>query len=183
MAPIIPSTFVADWIARVGRDRPRAAAALDIACGRGRHTALLAASGFRAFGVDVRLDALADAAATIARSRRSLLLWCADLEHYPLPRERFHLVVVSRYLQRDLFPSIRAAVARGGYVVYETFTRNQLALGVGPTSSDHLLEPGELQGYFGDWETAFYEEVTAPEAVARLVGRRPAVSDPYRIRV
>jgi hypothetical protein len=82
------------------------------------------------------------------------------------------VVVVTRYLQRDLFPSIRSMTTRGGVVIYETFTLNQLSLGFGPTSPDHLLEPGELARRFDGFEVLFYEEVTAPEAVARIVARR-----------
>jgi tellurite methyltransferase len=99
--------------------------------------------------------------------------WCADLTQYRLPREVFEVVVVTRYLQRDLFASIRDAVTPDGVVVYETFTVNQRALGAGPTSPDHLLQPGELRERFSVFEVVFYEEVSAPEALARLVARRP----------
>ena len=93
---------------------------------------------------------------------------------YPLPAAAFDLVVVTRYLQRDLLPSLRAAVKPGGYVVYETFTVLQRALGTGPTSPDHLLEPGELRGFFDGWDVVFSEEVAAPEALARIVARKRA---------
>ena len=85
--------------------------------------------------------------------------WCADLTMYPLPAAAFDLVVVTRYLQRDLFPSLRDAVRPGGCIVYETFTVLQRALGTGPTSPEHLLEPGELRGFFDGWDVLFSEEV------------------------
>ncbi len=53
----------------------------------------------------------------------------------------------------------------------ETFSTGPSALGTGPTSSDHLLEPGELRRAFDGFEVLFYEEVTAPEAVARIAAR------------
>jgi hypothetical protein len=56
--------------------------------------------------------------------------------------------------------------------VYETFTVRQRALGTGPTSPDHLLREGELRGYFDNFEIVCYEEVSSPEAVARLVARK-----------
>ena len=89
-----------------------------------------------------------------------------------LPRETFDLVLVTRYLQRDLFPGIRDALRPGGIVLYETFTTNQRRLGVGPTSPDHLLEPGELARHFDGFEMLFYEEVLVA-AVARIVARKP----------
>jgi 2-polyprenyl-3-methyl-5-hydroxy-6-metoxy-1,4-benzoquinol methylase len=141
--------------------------------GRGRHAGLLAAAGFQVFGVDVRIEAVRDAVARAAKQHLAVRGWVADLTQYPLPRSAFDLVVVSRYLQRDLFPAIREAVTRGGVVMYETFTENQRALGRGPTSPDHLLNVGELRRRFDGFDVLFYEEVARPEAVARIVARRP----------
>ena len=140
--------------------------------GRGRHALVLARSGFAAFGVDRRLDALQDAAARLEQSGYRLRAWCADLTVSALPRTRFELVIVTRYLQRDLFASLKDALVPGGAIVYETFTERQLAHGRGPTSPDHLLRVGELRTYFRDFDVLFDEEVDEPEAVARIVALR-----------
>lgn len=170
---IIPSAFVDDWVARLAGVVPAPRRALDLAMGRGRHALPLARAGYRTFGVDVSLDAVRDAMMTAAADGVIVRAWCADLTEHPLPTARFELVVVSRYLQRDLFPALRAAVARGGAIVYETFTTAQRALDTGPRSADHLLEPGELLREFQSFDVLFYEEIATPEAVARLVARRP----------
>lgn len=141
--------------------------------GRGRHALMLAERGFSVFGVDVRFDALQDAAHAAVANNRLLHVWCADLTGYPLPVARFELVVVTRYLQRDLFPALGAALVPGGVILYETFTEAQRALGRGPQSPDHLLHAGELRQRFAGLEILFYEEVVAPEAVARLAARLP----------
>ena len=141
--------------------------------GRGRHALMLAERGFTVFGVDVRLDVLQDAASSAHAAKRRLRVWCADLTDYPLPTDCFELVVVTRYLQRELFPALRASLAPGGTILYETFTEAQRALGRGPTSPDHLLRVGELKTRFAGLDVLFYEEVVEPEAVARLVARRP----------
>ena len=146
--------------------------ALDVAMGRGRHALLLAAHGYRVFGVDVELDAVRSAMHEAAKRNLPLHAWCADLTVVPLPRARFDLVVVTRYLQRDLVGTIRESVTPGGIVIYETFTVAQRSLGFGPRSPDHLLEPGELRHWFEGFEILFYEEVVAAEAVARIVARR-----------
>src|SRR5262249_44553461 len=72
--------------------------------------------------------------------------------------------------QRDLFPALQQSVKPGGFLLYETFTTAQRQLNTGPTSPDHLLEPGELRTRFAvpGWEVRFYEETRGPEAVARL---------------
>lgn len=142
--------------------------------GRGRHTGILVDAGFRVFGVDNRFDAVKDAIGK-ARGRSWVLRgWVADLTVFPLPRERFDLIIVTRYLQRDLFPALKAALTPDGAIVYETFTEAQRALLCGPTSPDHLLKPGELRAFFPDFDVQFYEEVTEPEAVARLVAFKRA---------
>ena len=166
-----PVGLVSTWAGTLARAWPMPRA-LDVAMGRGRHALQLAELGYRVFGVDARLDAVL--AAVREAARRSLVVrgWCADLTASPLPPSRFELVVVARYLQRDLFAAIRNTVVEGGVVIYETFTWHQRAHGVGPTSPDHLLEPGELRRRFEGFEVMFYEEVTAPEAVARIVARR-----------
>ena len=80
---------------------------------------------------------------------------------------------MARYLQRDLFRALHDALTPGGVVIYETFTHAQRALSRGPTSPEHLLRSGELRAAFEDFEVIFYEEVLDPEAVARIVARRP----------
>jgi hypothetical protein len=142
--------------------------------GRGRHAEALARSGYRVFGVDLRIDAVRRARARAARDGFVLRGWVADLTEYPLPLDRFELIIVSRYLERDLFPALRASLVPGGAIIYETFTEAQLALGIGPKSPDHLLGEGELRTRFEGFDVLFYEEVTEPEAVARIVARRPA---------
>ena len=166
-----PSPFIVEWSARIAGERSGRPRALDVAMGRGRHAVTLARAGFTTFGVDVKLEAVEEAMAAAATHGMRVAGWCADLTQQPLPRGRFDLVVVCRYLQRDLFPSLRAALAPGGVVLYETFTVAQRELGRPPTSADHLLEPGELRRHFAGFDLLFYEEVREPDAVARLVAR------------
>jgi SAM-dependent methyltransferase len=171
------SPFVMEWMERVARRVERPARALDLATGTGRHTGAIARAGFRTFGVDVSFDAVRSAR-NAAAPYGTVAVWCADLRRCPLPRARFELIVVTRYLQRDLFGAIAEALAPGGFVVYETFTIAQRLHGRGPTSPDHLLQPGELRRAFDSLDVLFYEEVTEPDAVARLVGRRDPVGLP-----
>jgi len=140
--------------------------------GSGRHALPLALAGYRVFGVDRDVDAVRTALDAAAVANVTLRAWCADLSEMPFPDSRFDLVVVTRYLQRNLFASLRRTVARGGVVLYETFTTRQRALGWGPTSPEHLLDPGELRQAFDTLEILFSEEVEAPEAVARVAARR-----------
>jgi SAM-dependent methyltransferase len=140
--------------------------------GRGRHALLLARLGFRVFGVDRRLDSVSEAVHAARDRRLTVLGWCADLTAAGLPRERFDLVVVAKYLQRDLFHDLSRALLPGGVLLYETFTRQQRTHRRGPTSDAHLLRPGELREAFRELDQLFYEEIEGSDALARLVARR-----------
>lgn len=168
-----PSAFVAEWIATLAVPPGKPRTALDVAMGRGRHALLLARHSYKTFGLDIELGAVRAAKQSAAREGLLIRAWCADLVAAPLPERMFDVVIVTRYLQRDLFPSIKASVRTGGCVVYETFTTAQRRLGTGPKSPDHLLQPGELRSAFEGWDVLFYDEVDSPEAVARLVAQRP----------
>jgi SAM-dependent methyltransferase len=168
-----PSPFVERWIVGLVDRVPTPPRALDMAMGRGRHASLLAAAGYQTFGVDINFDAVRHAIVNAASNRLIVRGWCADLTMLPLPSDAFALVLVTRYLQRDLFESIRQAVRPGGFIVYETFTEAQRAHQRGPTSPSHLLRPGELRSQFEGFDVIFYEEVSEPDAVARIVARRP----------
>jgi SAM-dependent methyltransferase len=170
---ILPSPFVVQRLALLAAASRTPGRGLDVAAGRGRHLIPLARSGYRTFGVDVRFDAIAEARDACARSGLGVVVWCADLERHPLPGAFFDVIVVTRYLQRSLFESLAAALTPGGALIYETFTTAQLALGTGPRSPEHLLRPGELRGAWPSLTVEYYEEVDAPEALARLVARRP----------
>jgi len=174
----LPSAFAAEWISTLAVPAPKRQKALDVAMGRGRHALLLARHGFETFGVDLKFDAVKEAMQIAAREALRIRGWCADLTVSPLPAGVFDVVIVTRYLQRDLLPSIATSLRDGGCVIYETFTVAQRELGTGPTSAAHLLHPGELLSAFAGWNLLFYEEVTGveggrPEAVARLVAQRP----------
>jgi SAM-dependent methyltransferase len=141
--------------------------------GEGRHTGLLASAGFDTFGVDRSVERLLTARARGVDRHGAVHQWAADLDTYPLPVCYFHVLLVSRFLLRARWNDLKQLVVPGGCVVYETFTVGQLAKGVGPSSPEHLLNPGELRDTFADWRVSFSEEVDDPAAVARLVAWKP----------
>jgi SAM-dependent methyltransferase len=170
------SPFVAEWLPHVARELGvpgTPGRALDLAMGSGRHTLALATAGFSVFGVDRAVDRLRIARGEAAAHAVRLHQWAADLDTYPLPRAWADLLLCTRFLLRARWADLQDLVRPGGFVIYETFTVGQLALGVGPTSAEHLLQAGELREAFSAWDVRFSEEVAAPAAVARLVARRP----------
>ncbi len=149
---------------------------LDVACGSGRHSRLLASNGFQVVAVD--------------RDRASIALLeglthvdarCADLEvgNWPLGDERFDAVVVTNYLYRPLLEGLHGALVPNGIIIYETFMRGNERIGR-PSRPEFLLESGELR----DWARGLGMEVIAFEegetheprhaVVQRLCARRAA---------
>ena len=139
---------------------------LDLACGSGRHLRWLARQGFVLTGVDRDAGAL-------AALREVAEVVVADLEigPWPLGERRFDAVLVTNYLWRPLWPRLRAALADGGVLIYETFADGQQSIGK-PTRPEFLLQSGELLQAFAGLRVVAYEdgfEAEPPRYVQRLV--------------
>jgi tellurite methyltransferase len=164
--------------------------ALDIACGAGRHTLLLAERRQHVTAVDWSgpgLDLLEVRARavrvsihrvnTVEKIGKSLHggldLVHADLERLYLPEDSFDLILCLQYLQRSLFPQIVRALRPGGVLLFETFTLAQLEFAGGPRNPEHLLEAGELREAFPELHVIFYRELSAGQGIASLVARKP----------
>ena len=164
--------------------------ALDLACGTGRHTLLLASRHQEVTGVDssgVALEILerrarashyaltrVDLWAQIAGSGRfGIRLWRADLEQVLLPTNAFSLILCVNYLQRSLFPQIENALVRGGVLLFETYTQAQLEFVGGPKNPAYLLECGALRTAFPTLRALFCRELRAGKGIASLIAQRP----------
>jgi SAM-dependent methyltransferase len=145
-----PSAFLCAVASRLPHGR-----VLDVACGSGRNARFFLARGDRVIGIDRARDALVKARAGAADSPLGLIQ--ADLEEFPLPAARFDVVVNIRYLQRSLAPQLRRALRPGGVLVFETFLREQLALGH-PRNPDFVLAHNELLRLFQGMRVLHYDE-------------------------
>ena len=163
------------------RQAARLGPALDLACGSGRNALPAARAGVRVIGFD---RSASDLARFNAAARAEELPACgvrADLESgrgIPVAPESCGAIFVFRFLYRPLADAIVRALRPGGLLLYETFTIHQRNMGKGPSNPAFFLQPGELRGLFPGLETLASEECTIPEpwpqAVARLVARKPA---------
>jgi len=166
------------WLLRWAHLLPAGGQVLDLACGRGRHLRWLADHGFAVTGIDRDADALAACADLAAAGRATLLQ--ADVEGgaWPCPGRRFDAVVVTNYLWRPLWPTILAALAPGGVLVYETFAAGNETVGK-PSRPDFLLQPGELLGRCAGLHIVAYEDgfLPAPDRfVQRVVAVQPGAA-------
>ena len=147
---------------------------LDLACGRGRHSLLLAACGFQVEALDRDAAALA----AIAERAPGIATRQADLEGdaWPYRGRVFDGIVVTNYLHRPLLPEIVDALAEDGVLIYETFMLGNERFGK-PSNPAFLLRPGELLDLVRDRLTvvAFEQgevEAPRPAVVQRLCATR-----------
>jgi len=144
--------------------------AMDLAAGLGQNGLWLAAQGYLTDVADISRVALTRSQAeAVRRGLRNLNFLQLDLDDVLLPSETYHVLCVFRYLKRDIFPQIRAAVRPGGRVIYETYNVRYLER-VRDFNRAYLLEPGELAGYFADWRILFN---TDDGHTSQLVARKP----------
>jgi SAM-dependent methyltransferase len=148
------------WVECHIRDIPQTGTVLDLACGSGRHTRLLAGHGHEVVAVDRNAAALAGLQGLPGVTTVEM-----DLEgdDWPLAGRRFAGIVVTNYLWRPRLADLLALLAPGGVLIYETFMLGNEAYGK-PSSPDFLLRPGELRevaAAAGLREIAFEEGYTA----------------------
>ena len=135
--------------------------ALDLACGAGRNSIWLAQQGWSVTAVDKAESALGWAL-------------CADLEagEFRIEEDAWDLILMSLYLQRDLFEPVKRGLRVGGLAVVIVHLYEP-----GHETSRFSLHPGELTGYFDGWEILHTREgkpIHNPQgrAVAEIVARK-----------
>lgn len=158
------------WVQRWSHLVPAGGRVLDVACGHGRHMRWFAGRGHPVSGVDRSPEAVA-----AVHSLGEALL--ADIEHgpWPFPGRTFDALVVTNYLWRPLWPALRASLAPGGVLIYETFAQGNETVGK-PSRPDFLLRPGELLQACAGLRVVAYEDGFL-DTPARYVQRVAAVHE------
>jgi 2-polyprenyl-3-methyl-5-hydroxy-6-metoxy-1,4-benzoquinol methylase len=149
--------------------------ALELAMGEGRNAVFLAKKGFIVDGVDISEVALRKAKRLARENGVSITTINADLEQYQIRPEAYDVIVVIDYLQRSLVSQIKRGLKRGGVIIWEGMTEQQIknAGGAG-LRRDALLRAGELREFFREFETLHYlENNDGKRAKAELVARKP----------
>jgi SAM-dependent methyltransferase len=152
---------------------------LDLACGAGRHALVLAERGWSVTAVDASRVAI-ELVRERARERRlEMDARLVDLEkhEFDIQPEAFDLICDCCYLQRDLFPAIRAGVRPGGIVIAIIHLVDP-SPDVKPMNPEFLLHRGELRAFFAGWDILHdFEGKPArgphQRIVAEIIARRP----------
>ncbi len=149
--------------------------ALDLACGAGGNALWLAERGWDVTAVDRSPTALE--LIRIGASKNGVEIACriADLEahEFEIAPGAWDLILMCRYLQRDLFEPARLGLAPGGVLIVITLLASE-----GPCEQRFRVQPGELARHFagGEGFTVIHarEGATRDHHRAEIVIRRDA---------
>ena len=152
--------------------------ALDLACGLGGNSILLAQQGLTVDAwdiADVPIAALQDVA---LERLLSIQAEVRDVEANPPVPETYDVIIVSYYLDRDIIPALIQALKPGGLIYYQTFIQQRVS-DRGPQRAEFRLADQELLHLFSGLQVLLYREEGCVGDVqkgfrdeAMLIGRR-----------
>ena len=131
--------------------------ALDLACGKGRHSLYLADCGYNVLAVDINGEHLKH----FEHSRiKKINKNVEDVKNWPLYKASFDVIVVTNFLNRSIFPLIINSINLYGYLIYETFSIGQEKIGR-PSNKNFILQTKELISLCNSLLIIKHEEVWA----------------------
>jgi tellurite methyltransferase len=151
--------------------------ALVLAMGEGRNAVFLAGNGFDVDGCDISEKAVEKARRFSQESDVTLNAFVADLEEYKIPADKYDLITCFYYTHRDLIPQIKEGLRKGGMVMLETYSIDQLKYGKdapGPKNPAYLLKHNELLDSFRDFRILYYREgeIAENKSVVSLIAQK-----------
>jgi 2-polyprenyl-3-methyl-5-hydroxy-6-metoxy-1,4-benzoquinol methylase len=151
--------------------------ALVLAMGEGRNAVFLARNGFDVDGCDVSDKAIEKSKILARENGVTLNAFVADLEEYKIPANRYDLITCFYYTQIDLIPQIKEGLRKGGMVMFETYSIDQLKYGKdasGPKNPAYLLKHNELLDSFRDFRILYYREgeIAENKSVVSLIAQK-----------
>ncbi len=147
--PCIPR----QWLINHASLLPSEGACFEAASGLGNNLPYLMGRGYRVFTADLSQVAVRYSKHIYPEVR----VFRADLGNFTLPRNYFSLICHFYFLDWSLIDQYWQALVPGGVVVFETLTTDILKYKP-DIDRDRLLQPGQLNTYFGDWDVLDYRE-------------------------
>ena len=150
---------------------------LVLAMGEGRNAVFLAGNGFDVDGCDISEKAIEKAKLFARESGVALNAFAADLEEYKISADQYDLITCFYYTQKSLIPQIKEGLKKGGMVMFETYSIDQLKYGKdapGPKNPAYLLKHNELLDSFGDFRILYYREgeIADQKSVVSLIAQK-----------
>ena len=153
---------------------PKAGTALDIAGGMGRHAIWLAERRWKVTVVDISEVAFKKSKQKADERDVKINFLVRDLRSFDPGEEKYDLVLVFFYLQRDLYPAVVKALKPGGLLVYKTYTEEHKTRHARTVRHpEYYLQPNELLHTFLRLDVLHYRETVQEKGLAELVARKP----------
>ena len=168
------------WVRRFAALAPKGGVILDLACGSGRHSELMASMGHEVLAVDQ------DVAAIQALNNPLITAQCLDLEgvEWPLAGSEFSAIVVTNYLYRPYLDELPQMLQKDGVLIYETFAQGNGDFGK-PSNPNFLLNPGELLTFASrhGLKVVAFEDIYVDQPKPAMVQRLCAVKGELKQRI
>ena len=168
------------WVRRFVPLISKGGVVLDLACGSGRHSKLIADIGHEVLAVDQDITGIGLIHHPLITSSR------LDLEgaDWPLKDVEFSAIVVTNYLYRPHLDQLPKMLQMGGVLIYETFAQGNGDFGK-PSNPNFLLNPGELLAFAArhDLKVLAYEDIYVDEPKPAMVQRLCAVKGELKQRI
>ncbi len=153
---------------------PAGGRALDVAGGTGRHSVYLAERAWQVTLADISEVGVERARERAKRHGVKVDFLIGDTRDLAFGRERFDVVMVFFYLERDIVPALGAALSPGGLIVYKTYTHEHEKFAIhGLSHPMYFLGDNELLHAFPGFRVLHYRESVHERGIAELVARKP----------
>ncbi|RUM90171.1 MAG: class I SAM-dependent methyltransferase [Thiomicrospira sp.] len=136
--PVLPAWALKQHL----RQLPLTGKALDLACGLGGNARFLAQCGLTVDAWDISDTALTHLNNWAAVNRLPITPTICDFEQMLFPYQQYDVIVISRYLNRALWPQIAQALKANGKVLIQTFLAPVQENA--PNNPHFYLQTGEL---------------------------------------
>ncbi len=160
--PNKPERTPADVLLKGAAYLPKSGVAVDIACGLGGNALYLAENGFKVCAWDISPTAINSI------KHPNVTAQVRDVIDHPPEPDSFDVIVVSRFLDRNLCAHLSDALRPDGVIFYQTFT-------AGLSNPDYILEENELPTLFASLTPCYAYESSVNErgfSEAQFIGRK-----------
>jgi 2-polyprenyl-3-methyl-5-hydroxy-6-metoxy-1,4-benzoquinol methylase len=117
----------------------------------------MAEKGLEVHAWDISAEAIEKLKRTAQQQDITLHTQVRDVVDRPPEPNNYDVIVVSRFLERELCPDIIAALKPEGLLFYQTYTQEKKC-NIGPSNTVFLLKKGELPELFSTLKVITYQE-------------------------
>jgi len=136
---------------------PKQGVALDLACGLGANSLLLAQAGLEVLSWDISTVAVQTLQQQADEQGLFIQTQVRDVEALPLLPASVDVLVVSYFLSRNIAQALMTALKPGGLLFYQTYTQQKVGQ-QGPSNPAYLLADNELLEMFSALKVRVYRE-------------------------